>query len=370
MSKAPKHIEKILLGVGLLAGGALAALGVMKNGEANEAFSSSISSPRAADTSIAMAEAVRGTINSLQSDRQLTAATVPAPSLEEGVRPVDLFVGVPLYARRDNPNEPFDPVTSETIHPPIPNSWWLKYGAQPGFADSPQRDDDSDGFTNEEEWKGGTNPVNASQHPPLIAKLSYVKDESIEWIVLFGNELSGKWVPKMEAPVGEKGPKVGFAAPLNPDDLFFTDVDEDKGEGRYKNRFKFLRFEDREVMNERLNIPEKLRIAIYEDQKENKKGLTYEAQNRLPNAQKKANAQYDRTAVLDLQAIGQSGKEFKVEERTRFALPSDGEEKDYYLKEVTPEQVVVEWEENGQTRSVTIPRGGLPDYDLKSGAAR
>jgi hypothetical protein len=74
--------------------------------------------------------------------------------------------------------------------------------------------------------------------------------------------------------------------------------------------------------------------------------------------------QHDRTAFLELQAVGEKGKLFPVEEGTKFALPSGGDEKSYLLKEVTPEAIVVEFEGKDGTESVTIPKGGMPDYDL------
>jgi len=361
MSKAPKNIEKILLAVGILAGGGLAALGFMKNGAAEEEFGQSIPEPRDAETSVAGAEKVSGTLNSLTSDRLFPAAMVDAPTLDEGKRPVDLFVGVSLYASRDKPNDPIDLVTSDDIHPPVPNAWWLKYGAKPNFADSLQRDDDGDGFTNLEEFHAGTHPTNGSMHPPLIAKLSFIKDESSWWLLEFGNYFNGQWTPKMELEGGTKF-RVGFAAPLKEGDLFFSDAPAESG---FMNRFKFLRVEERTVRNQRLNIDEQLQFAIYEDQRENKKGRLYEVPNRIPRAERENFRNFDRTAVLELGAVGQGGKEFKVEENTRFALPFDGKEKTYLLKEVTPEKVVIEWEEDGETRSVEIPQGGLPEFDLK-----
>ena len=361
MSKAPKNIEKILLAVGVLAGGGLGALGFMKKGAAVEDFGNRIPEPRDAETSVAGSEKVPGTLNSITSDRQFPAATVEAQALEEGTRPVDLFVGVPLFASRDNPNEPIDPVTSDDIHPPIPNAWWLKYGAKPNFADSPQRDDDGDGFTNLEEFEAGTHPTNGSIHPPLIAKLSFIKDESTWWLLEFGNYFNGQWTPKMETEDGAKF-RVGFAAPLKEGDLFFSDAPAESG---FMNRFKFLRVEDRTVRNERLNIDEQLQFGIYEDQRENKKGRTYEVPNRMPRAEKPNHRNFDRTAVLELRALGQEGAEFKIEENTRFALPADGKDKTYLLKEVTPEKVVIEWEQDGETLSVEIPKGGLPEIDLK-----
>ena len=64
---------------------------------------------------------------------------------------------------------------------------------------------------------------------------------------------------------------------------------------------------------------------------------------------------------LELEALGQQGKEFKVEENTTFALPSDGAKKDYLLKTVTPESITVEYTDAaGEKKSVTISKGGLP----------
>jgi hypothetical protein len=37
------------------------------------------------------------------------------------------------------------------------------------------------------------------------------------------------------------------------------------------------------------------------------------------------------------------GGEFKVEERTRFSLPPGGEGQEFFLKQVSPERIVVEF---------------------------
>ena len=65
--------------------------------------------------------------------------------------------------------------------------------------------------------------------------------------------------------------------------------------------------------------------------------------------------------MLDLQAIGYEGKEFKVEERTNFALPPDAAEKKYFLKKVTPTAIEVEYEKTpGTKETLEIPKGGTP----------
>ncbi|MBB5351895.1 hypothetical protein HNR46_002134 [Haloferula luteola] len=363
MSKAPKNIEKILLGAGVVVGGTLAAFGIMKNVGVGKDFGSSITQPSDVDTSIPLASEVGSTLNSSGSKIDVPSAEVPAPNLEGGMRPVDLYVGSALYASRDNPNEPVDPVTADNIHPPIPNAWWLKYGAKLNFADSPSRDDDNDGFTNLEEFKAKTDPTNASKHPPLIAKLTYVTDESFRWVIIPGFPLEGKLSPKLEAgDPADNAPvkmKVGFSDQLESGAIFFKEGDE-----RFVNRFKFLGIEERAVRNERLNIDQNVTFAKFEDQKDNKKGLTYEFPTNIPRAEREAQSQYDRFAVLDLRALGFEGQDFKIEERRKFALPPDADEQAYYLKEVTPEKIVVEWEEGGETHEVEISKGQMPDFDL------
>lgn len=361
MSKAPQHIEKILLGAGILVGGGLAFAGYSTLTAVDENLSAAPPQLGASDTSVDHAAEVSRTLNSLASDRVVREATVPSQRLESGERPVDLFVGVPLFASRDNPNEPVDLLISEDIHPPIPNPWWLKHGVSPNFADSPERDDDGDGFSNLEEYRAGTDPGDSEDVPPLIAKLSYVEDESLAWLVEFGFQAGGKLLPKGEAQTELGGERErfrqGFEDGIEPGETFFA-------EGPLAGRFKFLEIEERQVKNERLNIDETLQFLKFEDLKENKRGEQYEVPNRFPKAQIDEYLHYDRTAVLELRAVGFEGDEFRVEERTRFSLPPDGDDDRYLLKEVTPEQITVEFEDEGETRSVTIPKGGLPDFDL------
>ncbi|BCX46529.1 conserved hypothetical protein [Haloferula helveola] len=352
MSKAPKNIEKILLGAAVVVGGGLAAVGFMKLGKVEEEFSDAGGQPRPGETAVVGAEKVPGVINSLASDRTIAAATVPSDRLKGGERPVDLFIGVPLFAQRENPNEPIDLLNSPDVHDEIPNIWWIENGVSPNFADSPQRDEDGDGFSNLEEFTAKTHPANDNSHPELATKLAYVGDETVTWLLEFGFEAGGKWIPKVEILEGEgKGQKnrVDFQGGLEPGDTFFA-------EDPFKDRFKFTGIEERKVRNERLNVDETLRFGLFEDLKENKKGEKYEVPNRVPKAQKPDYYHYDRTAILELNAVGEGGKQFKVEENTKFSLPSGGEEKNYLLKRVTPDEIEVEWDADGETKSLVIPR--------------
>ncbi len=348
MSKFAKNYEKALLGgAGLVAVG-FAVMGFLKFGAVETDFDKTLAGRGKDDPSIpAAAETVKAT-NSLAADRKIE------PGADAKDRPVDLFTGIPLLAHRDNPNQPVDPREGDPVHPPIPNEWWLKTGADMSFANSPDRDDDGDGFSNREEFEAETSPTDPKSVPSLINKLAYVKDESTMWYVEYGMDIDGKWVPRFTGRMADGKRltnRANFEEALEPGDTFF------KG-GDFSNRFKFTGIIEREITSERTQHTQEVRFAQYEDLKENKKGEKYESQQGLPQGELDRAAYYDRTAVLDLRAIGYEGKEFRVEERTRFALPPDAPEKAYFLKSVTPEAIEVEiTKDDGTTESVQISKG-------------
>jgi hypothetical protein len=349
MSKLPKNFEKILVGVGGVCAIGFAAMGFMKLGAVETDFAATVPATGKNEAGIPEADATAKAVASLTANRNIEAADAAG-------RPVDLFTGIPLFVDKNNLTDPVDPIGgTRIVHPPIPNKWWIETGANMTFADSPQRDDDGDGFSNLDEFEAGTQPVDAKSIPPLIYKLAYLKDESTKWYVEFGFESEGKWGPKLLGQMPDKKPftnRVGAAEMLSPGDSFFIDKQP------FQNRFKFLGIVQKEVTSKRTGLTQNVNVAEFEDLKPNKKGTKYQSQYGLPDAEIDANAYYDRTAVLDLQAIGESGKEFKVEEGTTFALPPSAAEKKYLLKSVTPEGIEVEYTEGSEKKSVSIPKGG------------
>jgi len=57
------------------------------------------------------------------------------------------------------------------VHPPVPNDWFEKYGLHIEYADVLDQDPDKDGFTNLDEWQGGTDPIDKNSHPDYLTKL-------------------------------------------------------------------------------------------------------------------------------------------------------------------------------------------------------
>jgi hypothetical protein len=60
------------------------------------------------------------------------------------------------------------------VHPPVPNDWFEKFGLPIQEADVLDQDPDNDGFTNLDEWQGGTDPTNKGSHPDYLTKLHLV----------------------------------------------------------------------------------------------------------------------------------------------------------------------------------------------------
>lgn len=345
MSWLEKNYEKAAIGGAAIVALGLAYLGWSKVGAVDADFSSSTKGSGPSDPSVAGASRVPSAISSMALDRTVKQAM-------DGDRPVDTFTGIPLYVARENPTKGLDLIRGAEVHPGIPNTWWLENGIDLGYADSPLRDEDGDGFSNADEYQAKTNPTDSKSHPPLIAKLKFQREEALSWFVRPGFEDAGKWTFSYGDTTGATN-KVSAATPVAPGEMFFAT-------GVAKDRFKFLGSEVRRELNPRLNEEVDVTYTRIEDQRPNKKGTVYEippfAEGRAPEF-----AKQDRTAVFSLEALGLAGEEFKVEENTPFALPQDAESKDYLLKSVSPDKVEVEYTApDGSKQTIEIPAGSMP----------
>jgi hypothetical protein len=217
-----------------------------------------------------------------------------------------------------------DEETPLVVAPEVAEAGEVKPGADPEIAEAgnpkPVLDQESGG--------------GVDKRVEALNALRYVRDESVMWYVQFGFESEGKWAPKLAALAADKKRrenKVSALDMLKPGDTFFK-------EGFMAGRFKFIGITERQVISERTKLTHIVKFAQYEDLKPNKKGEWYESQYGLPEAGLNASAYFDRTAVMEFE-----GKEFKVEERTRFSLPPGGGGEEFLLKQVTPEKLAVEF---------------------------
>ncbi|MDP4626336.1 MAG: hypothetical protein NWT08_14525 [Akkermansiaceae bacterium] len=346
MSWFSENYEKAAVGVGAVAAIGLAFAGWSKLGSVEETFSEIPKGGGSNDTSVPNGDAVSTAKASFQLQREWVRG-------EDKGRPVDLFTGVALFVNKNDPSNPVDlgNPAEPPVHDPIPNQWWIDNRVDPGFGDSPQRDADEDGFTNREEFDAKTDPMNGEEYPPLITKLSYIGDETLQWVLRPGFAAGADYTFDYSDTEGRRN-RVTAGAPAKPEEMLFA-------EEPMKNRFKYLGYEEREVMDEKINAKVKFNEVSVEDQKPNKKGTIY----KIPGGFRKGDAakfsQYDRTAILSLEALGMNGEEIKIEENTEFALPPKAKEKNFKLTKVTPESITVE---------VTSPDGEKTSFNIAKGA--
>jgi len=347
MSWISKNYEKAAVGAAVVAAAGLAYFGWSKVDGVSNDFNQNPKGTGGNGIAVQGAEAIPRTLSSLTQKRVWTQGM-------DGDRAVDLFVGIPLFVKKSAPTEAIDPIKGDPIHPPVPNTWWLENHIDPGFGDALQKDPDNDGFSNLEEFNAKTNPNDEKSHPSLIAKVMYQGDESLQWLVEPGiDDGAGNFSFKYYD--NNKGVnRVSSAEMAKPGDMFFKTAP-------MANRFKFLSSEKRQEENPRTHAMEDKIYTKIEDQKENKKGKIYEVPQGLLDTVKPNYYQYDRTAVLTLEALGESGKKFKVEENTRFSLPPGSDKKDYLLKSVTPEKIEIEYPDgSGGTKTLEFRKGAAP----------
>ena len=123
--------------------------------------------------------------------------------------------------------------------------------------------------------------------------------------------------------------------------------------GGAQMRYELKSVEQREFENPGTGITQKANFAQIEDVAGAKKGDSIEVQKGSRNGV----IIRDYTAILSLAAIGLDGETLKVRERSSFALPlnADAAEKPFKFTGVSDAgAVIIEWEEDGETKSMQI----------------
>src|SRR4029450_8002280 len=77
------------------------------------------------------------------------------------------------------------------VHPPAPNEWFEKYNLPIQDADALDQDPDGDGFTNLDEWQGGTDPTEKNSHPDYLTKLHLVSAAEEPFGYMFSSWVGG-----------------------------------------------------------------------------------------------------------------------------------------------------------------------------------
>ena len=352
MSWIKENYHTVALGGGALVLVGLGYLGYSANQAENEAFNAN-SPPKKQDTTAKGYEIATGLTASITKSDPIVQQKTKAG------RPVELFTSVNLYTKDGRTNDLLDLLLMEgPVHSPIPNQWWVDHRIDPSYSDSPQRDQDEDGFTNMEEFISKTDPNDAKSIGDLVEKLEVVTVESDIWLLLFKSVLGEGYQFDFQFKPFEgrvQTNRIPASEAIAKGDTFFS---EDPGKARFKLKSVEAREEDGPTGRRPRNW------AIIEDLSEGKKGKTYELMFNLPAAQRSLATQYDHTVTFRLNAIGEEGNQFKVKESGSFSIPAGGEGKDYKLIEVKLEDpgpnvrkavaIVVQYEVDGETKTREI----------------
>lgn len=296
------------------------------------------------DVAVPGLDLINETKGSLSATHEIIVADVDG-------RKVDLFTGVPLFVKKGDPDHPVDLLKSEAVHTGIDNTWWLKYKIDPGFSDSPERDEDKDGFTNREEYVAGTDPTDPKIHPDPVHKLKLLSISTTQVHIKPQEFGPNQFMFKLENKYERRRNKMG-QKPIGPGVII-------PFEGKLmKDRFKFLEVEKQK--DERTGM--QIKIWVFEDQKPNKKGDIYKFTQRgeLEGLRNRSKGIMDSTVKLELQALGQEGKPFEIEEGTRFSLPYNEKatEKPYLLRKIDLGKKLAEVEytdKDGNEKIHTMP---------------
>lgn len=110
-----------------------------------------------------------GTLALVQSPR-----TWELPLRGEPIKPVPLFVSIPIIELDSKAGDPRDPTFGQ-MRPPVSNEWLVDNDLDFTKRSVLSFDPDKDGFSNLEEWHGKTDPQNARSHPYYIKKVDFIK---------------------------------------------------------------------------------------------------------------------------------------------------------------------------------------------------
>lgn len=347
MSWIKENYHIAALGGGALVLAGLGYLGYSGNQAVNEAFNAP-NPPKGQTTA---------TPGGDLADEVVALVTQPDPVIQRETpesRPVELFTSVNLYTKDGNTDELLDLLKIPPVHPPIDNQWWVDHRIDPSYSDSPLQDQDGDGFANLEEFNEKTDPNDAKSFTGLINKLEVVKVESDAWRLLFKQVISSGFQFDFDfIPFG--GRRVSNRIPaensIKENDIFFP---SDPGKGR----FKLLAVEKREFVGP---VGKQMKDwAIVEDQLPTKNKQKYELPFNASVVELRKLTFYDHRITFRLNAIGEEGNQFLVEENGSFSLPSGGEDKNFKIVEVKlgednkPSVVVVE-DKDGNKTEIPVP---------------
>ena len=331
MTTKNKQDEKVLLGLAGVIAVVLIVLGVLTFLSLNKKLQTAKDKPRDLPELVGKTRVDFALKNSKE-------APVWRSSEIRG-RTNDLLRSVPIFAIPGNKDLIDIHQEGGQVHPGIPNSFWTENGIDPSFKNTPKRDFDQDGFTNEEEFEAKTSPSDVEDYPELIHKFFVKKAESSPIKLTYTSALAAD--QNQFRFFNAKKPKRGYRSKyVGPGaDLY--------SEAELKGRFKLVSIEEKEVIKG--SFARQVKFAKITDMK---KGDTFE----IARGDKEGMVSQDHTVKFGLKALGLDGESLVLEENSRFDLPSGKvhSEGKYYFKEVKDNKAIIIYEKDGENSSVSI----------------
>jgi len=131
----------------------------------------------------------------------------------------------------------------------IPSAWFMKNGLPLLDPKVASQDPDKDGFTNEDEWREGTDPNNKESHPPYVTKLFLKRFEKVPFRLV--------WKGYDGVPTGpKKDPIEKFSFQIDTLDLRQPSEFLKMGDMVPNTKFKLVKFEFKEAFNPKIEEKE------------------------------------------------------------------------------------------------------------------
>jgi len=344
-----QNYHKAALGGGVAVLAIVGYLSWSKGSELQAGFESDASAKKSEDASVPGGEVVDDIITSIKNTDPLEQN-----STSEG-RPVDLFTSVDLFVANGNIDSTVDLLDPDLppVHPPIPNPWWVNNNVDPSFSDALERDQDSDGFSNLEEFEAETNPSDPKDYPLLVHKLAVKEVDSTYWLLELNSSLGNDDFQFRYNDSKNISLRMSATNNVESGDVFFSD-------GPKKGRFKVIKKIEKEVEEKGRKV--KKTFATVEDLKPNKGNIKFDVPLRPKKDKLTDFYRFDNTVTFILNAVGQEGKEIVVEENTTFKVTADGKTIEYKLVEVDmgerpnvkPLAAIVEYDDEGEKKTRRI----------------